>query len=469
MKVLATPLSAGSKALQILLHLNKRLHHVWCGFLKELDLNRNNIITTMKKLQIILAMAAIVLLASCSKKSNEPKAITFEVYEQKAEVKVPLNDPNSFDSEWTATMRLMIDIPIGDSEAEDNVKKGILEIIGRSKLATFYGSPTGNTIKEVASNYVSKYKERLKKPVTEESFYYEPVLIIRCVYQNEGCAVMAVTDGGDRIETSRIFEGVIRLSDGHLLTNDEIANISKEELMSLARKYADASQTEEIKSEGEYNLSIGPDGLLFHPSQYFETEYAIPMSAVETNLTEEAKALMTARSVIDEHSLSSTEPIKGDLALYDLQGPVKQLQIVTSYSTITYTFDANGWLTSEKHEMDGDVLDDKLFYDRTNRDAQGRAKERFRDSDVKELNTFNDAGQLVKQEYWLGDRLERMTINYFDDQGRRYKSNELGTVHATYYYNGTTKYPYSECQYDKYGNYTEQIGEEGKRIITYFE
>ena len=31
-QVLATPLSAGSKALQILLHLNKRLHHVWCGF-----------------------------------------------------------------------------------------------------------------------------------------------------------------------------------------------------------------------------------------------------------------------------------------------------------------------------------------------------------------------------------------------------------------------------------------------------
>ena len=32
MKVLAMPLSAGSKALQILLHLNKRLHHLWCGF-----------------------------------------------------------------------------------------------------------------------------------------------------------------------------------------------------------------------------------------------------------------------------------------------------------------------------------------------------------------------------------------------------------------------------------------------------
>ena len=30
---LTTPLSAGSKALQILLHLNKRLHHAWCDFL----------------------------------------------------------------------------------------------------------------------------------------------------------------------------------------------------------------------------------------------------------------------------------------------------------------------------------------------------------------------------------------------------------------------------------------------------
>ena len=32
MNVLAMPLNAGSKALQILLHLNKRSHHVWCDF-----------------------------------------------------------------------------------------------------------------------------------------------------------------------------------------------------------------------------------------------------------------------------------------------------------------------------------------------------------------------------------------------------------------------------------------------------
>lgn len=35
MKVLAKPLSAGSKALQTLLHLNKRLYHVWCGFFHD--------------------------------------------------------------------------------------------------------------------------------------------------------------------------------------------------------------------------------------------------------------------------------------------------------------------------------------------------------------------------------------------------------------------------------------------------
>lgn len=414
----------------------------------------------MRRIQLFLLMAVGTIFAACNKNGG-PTAMTFEVYEQESEANNLANG-----EERTGTIKLCFDVPVGDEEAQENAVKGILDIIGKSDLAKHYGPPTGNTLKEVADNYVNKYKEIFRQqPSFDESFYYDPTLSVRCVYQNEACVVMEVTEGN----FNKTYEGVIRLSDGHLLTNDEIANISKEELLELAHKYADATQDEKIKSEGEYNLSIGPDGLLFHPSQYFETEYAIPVSAVETNLTEEAKALMTARSVIDEHSLSSTEPIKGDLALYDLQGPVKQLQIITSYSTTTYTFDVNGWLTSEKHEMDGDVLDDKLFYDRTNRDAQGRAIERFRDSDVKELNTFNDAGQLVKQEYWLGDRLERMTINYFDDQGRRYKSNELGTVHATYYFNGTTKYPYSECQYDKHGNYTEQIGEEGKRIITYFE
>lgn len=414
----------------------------------------------MRRIQLFLLMAVGTIFAACNKNGG-PTAMTFEVYEQESEANNLANG-----EERTGTIKLCFDVPVGDEEAQENAVKGILDIIGKSDLAKHYGPPTGNTLKEVADNYVNKYKEIFRQqPSFDESFYYDPTLSVRCVYQNEACVVMEVTEGN----FNKTYEGVIRLSDGHLLTNDEIANISKEELLELAHKYADATQDEKIRIEDDYNLSIGPQGLLFHPSQDCKSEFVIPMSEVESKLTEEAKALMTARSVIDEHSLSSTEPIKGDLALYDLQGPVKQLQIVTSYSTTTYTFDANGWLTSEKHEMDGDVLDDKLFYDRTNRDAQGRAIERFRDSDVKELNTFNDAGQLVKQEYWLGDRLERMTINYFDDQGRRYKSNELGTVHATYYFNGTTKYPYSECQYDKHGNYTEQIGEEGKRIITYFE
>lgn len=414
----------------------------------------------MRRIQLFLLMAVGTIFAACNKNGG-PTAMTFEVYEQESEANNLANG-----EERTGTIKLCFDVPVGDEEAQENAVKGILDIIGKSDLAKHYGPPTGNTLKEVADNYVNKYKEIFRQqPSFDESFYYDPTLSVRCVYQNEACVVMEVTEGN----FNKTYEGVIRLSDGHLLTNDEIANISKEELLELAHKYADATQDEKIRIEDDYNLSIGPQGLLFHPSQDCKSEFVIPMSEVESKLTEEAKALMTARSVIDEHSLSSTEPIKGDLALYDLQGPVKQLQIVTSYSTTTYTFDVNGWLTSEKHEMDGDVLDDKLFYDRTNRDAQGRAIERFRDSDVKELNTFNDAGQLVKQEYWLGDRLERMTINYFDDQGRRYKSNELGTVHATYYFNGTTKYPYSECQYDKHGNYTEQIGEEGKRIITYFE
>ena len=423
----------------------------------------------MKQLQLFLVLATAVLLASCNKKTG-PEAMAFEVYEQKGEVTVPGND-----GEWEQTLLLKIDVPTGDDEAQENVEKAILEIIGKSKVAYYLGAPTGSTIKEVGENYVNtlknNFKERfLQLQKTEKMVSSNLVLTIRCVYQNEACVVMAVTDGGDRVGTDRIFESVIRLSDGHILTNEEIANISEEELLELACKYSDASQEKNVKIEGEYSLSIGPEGLLFHPSQYFETEYAIPISAVEPKLTEEAKALLAAKDVADGQRVQLTEPIKGDLALYDLCGPVKKLVIMNEWGPTTYTFDTEGRLTSETHEMNGKVVDDKMFYARTNRDDKGRGVERFGgDNITKEVNTFNQMGQLVKQEYWLGGRLDRMTVNYYDELGRRYKTNDKVTVHGNLYSNVTSKYNYSGYKYDEHGNWTECLGMDEKRVITYYE
>lgn len=432
----------------------------------------------MKKLQSFVVLAVAVLLAACGKENAEPAPLEFEVYEQKAETTIPYDD-----GEWTETLTLCVDVPLGEGQAQTNAIKGIMEIISKSNLAKTLGAPTGNTLKEVVDNYTKALKSDFKAifdraRAADKYPEGDLNLVIRCTYQNEACVVMCVEDGRIGSEdVSRQYEGVIRLSDGHLLAEDEIANISKEKLMELARKYADEAQDMEIKEDGEYNISLGHQALLFHPNQYSLYEYAIPMEAVEEYLTEEAKALLTANEL---DTIMKVEPAKGDLAMYDVHGPVKELVINhymdgEAYGSTSYGFDTDGRLVSEKDEMGGEVLDDKLFYGRTNRDAQGRGIERFTDDGVaKEINTFDEAGWLVKHEYWLGGRLETRSVNYYDSQGRLYKSNEKRTVHATLYTMSTTKYFDDKCYaYDDHGNWTECLcrksDSEDKRVITYYE
>lgn len=429
----------------------------------------------MKKLQLFSLLAATALVAACSQKEAEPAPIEFEPYEQKVQVTIPDGD-----GEWIESLNLCVDVPVGDGEALANAIKGIMEIISKSNMAKTLGAPTGTTLKEVIDNYAQTlnngFKAIFDKTRAADSYpESELKLVVRCTYQNEACAVMFVADGSDGVtNVSRQYEAVIRLSDGHLMTNDEIANISKEQLMELARKYADEAQDVDIEEDGEYNISLGRQALLFHPDQYYLDEYAIPMEAVSEYLTEEAKALLTAKELPGNKTAQPAEPAKGDLAMYDVHGPVKELQLITDYSKTTYTFDTNGQLIAEKHEMDGNVMDDKLFYDRTNRDAQGRGTERFRESDVKEINTFDEAGRLVKQEYWIGKRLEWRNVNYYDPQGKLYKTNQKATVSSVYYTTITTKFFDDRgFVYDDHGNWTDRLCQKSeydeKRVITYYE
>lgn len=412
-------------------------------------------------------LAAAVLLAACGK---EQGAMEFNVYEQEAQVDIPTET-----GEWQLNISLCVDIPDGDGAAQASAAQGIMEVIASSNVAKMLGTPKGNTLKEVCDNYVSALKNDVAKDFdrlrSTEAFCSNLHLAIRCTYQNEACVVMFVENGANgEYGTSRQYEAVIRLADGHVLTREEIADISKEKLIELALEYADEAQDAEMDVKGEYGVSIGHGALLFSPDQYFWDEYAIPMEAADEYLTDEAKALLTA----EEFKAGVTpEPAKGDLALYDLRGPVRQLQKITKHSTTTYTFDPEGALTSETHEMGGSVLDSEPFYDRTVRDDQGRGVERYRDSDVKELNVFDESGRLIKQEYWVGRRLEWRNVNYYDINGRLYKTNTKGTVSGDQYYTGTTKYFCDRgFAYDKHGNWTEYTCQkplvDEKRVITYY-
>jgi len=395
----------------------------------------------------------------------------FDVYEQEAEVNIPNRD-----GEWEQKLGLCIDIPVGIGAAQENVEKGIMEIIASSNVAKVLGAPEGNTIKEVCDNYLttlkSDFSQKFDEAKSAEGFSSNLYLSIRCTYQNEVCVVMFIMNGeSGETGISRQYESVIRLSDGHPLTKDEIVNVSKDKLKELALEYADEAQDVDMDEDGEYCVSLGHGMLLFSPDQYFMDEYVIPLEAVEEYLTEDTKELLAADEFENETPL---EPARGDLALYDLRGPVKQLQDKTDFSTTIYTFDTEGRLTSEVTEMNGDVMDDEMFYGKTVRDEKGRAVERYRGADVKQLCFYDASGFLAKEEYWVDGRLEWRKVHYYDGNGRLYKTNTKGTVSGSDYYTSTTKY---FCDrgfiYDEYGNWTDMTCQKtwanDRRVITYYD
>jgi hypothetical protein len=431
----------------------------------------------MKELKLFAMLCMAVLLASCGEEKNEPAGMTFETYVKQAEVTIP-NDGD----EWEQHLNLCIDIPKGDGEAEANVTKGILDIIGRSAVANVLGAPAGSTLQEVADNYAKQltpdFKATFDKRMAAEQYFgTDLILQVSCIFQNEACVVLFVRDDGIDFDTSSRREYVVRLSDGHVMTNDEMCTASEEQLLELARKYADESQQlAQIEVEGKYSLSVGAEGLLFHPDQYWLKEYVIPMEGAGPILTEEGKALLTAAPRYP--FAPKAEATKGDLPLYELQGPVRQLKEISEDAVKIYTFDTEGKLVSERYVAESVGMDiDELTYKKTNRDAQGRATERFifpddlTSSRESYTYTYNEAGRLAKALYMLGDHTKAMEAYYYDPQGTLYKNNSLATVSGDVYVSLTEKY--FAYEYDEHGNWTARRStlsdDVSKREISYYE
>ncbi len=424
-----------------------------------------------RAIMALLSLAILLTLSSCTSCIHKvrdllhlkAKPVTFEVYEQKDEVTIPTHD-----GEWTEGINLSFCVPTGDGKTEQNVTKGIIEIISKAAVARALGAPQGNTLKEVADNYVKVLKsdpkaiyERLLS--TEESFSTTICFKIVCTYQNEKCAVFYVVDEGLYYETNHRTEYVVRLSDGHVMTNEEIAKISAADLSELACNFLDEGQNAHIELDGEYTLSLDARGLLFHPDQHYLKEYAIPYEAVEAYLTEEGKELLTAKTFKESEAEQHVEPIKGDLALFELQGQVKKVEIREGDILNTYTFDAEGCLLTERYDIDGMIIEDKLF-ERTERDDQGRGAVRLRQPQVKEANTFDDLGRRKKMIYTIGGKLESVVTYYYGINGQLSVEDCSGL---------TTKY--FNYKVDEHGNWIERQSSSSDdfitvtRTITYYE
>lgn len=401
----------------------------------------------MKRAIYPIVLLATLLVAGCTSTVEAQKAspMAFETYTQKMEAETATGFPVS--------LKLKLDMPVGDGEQQKAVTKGIMELIRQCAINKMLGAPSGNSIKEVGDNYLAAFKRKLAAKAIKRDITMEA----SCIYQNEACVVFYVEDDGIDFDSSRKYEAVIRLSDGHLMTNNEIAKISESELMKLARKYADDSQKGSIDDEGSYSLSVGYGGLLFHPTQYFLNEYVLPMEAVAAYLTEEGKAMLQAAPLLAERPGGANAVIKGDLGHYDLQGPVKSFKIVNGDE---YIFNTNG----QAQTCNGDPILGTM-YEKINRNEQGLATEATVIGNSRNIFTYDANGRPTKKVYRVGNRDEQIDVYYYDSRGVLYKVNSMtlfdnrGPVTCTEKYYG--------FQFDSHGNWTKR--RDAERVITYYE
>lgn len=402
----------------------------------------------MRAIKILMLVTIVVITASCGSANAEqpPVPIEFETYNNSVKESEGSGFPLSLD--------ICIDSPVGDGELQQNVKKGIMELLSQSAISKALGAPQGSTVKEFGDNYAATFKQKAKAGLGRSV-----VIRVSHVYQNEKCVVLYVDDDGVDFESSRKYEVVIRLSDGHLMTNDEIAKISKAQLLDLARKYADESQQKGgIEEEGKYDLSIGDGELLFHPDQHQPTEYAIPMQAVESFLTEDGKAMMAAKPLMAERPIGPEDIVKGDLGLYYLRGPVKSAKDFGSETE--YTFDTSGYLQTYNGMSVKLVL-----YEKITRNDKGLPIECYTASDSKNTFTYNNNGLPVKRVYTVGNRVEQIDTYYYNSQDELIKVNGMLILNENDNTGITEKY--YGFKYDLHGNWIERNG--SKREITYYE
>lgn len=211
---------------------------------------------------------------------------------------------------------VFIDIPKGSGSRQENVEKAIRELISQSKLALEIGAPIDGSLQEVADDYVRRFLER---SATDEDFSGP----IRCDlgveggYQNEASITLHFVDGiygnGGPHET----DYVVRLSDGHVMQQKEMVQISEERLSSILEKYLVEGNAD--LSEGYCLSPVGADSckIIWPIGSHLYGEVIMPLSELEPFMTEEGKTIFKAKPsvvavkdavAVEEETAENDEP-----------------------------------------------------------------------------------------------------------------------------------------------------------------
>lgn len=418
----------------------------------------------MKK-NFLTIMTAVLLMAGLESCKEKAQPIEFEAYE--------IMDGGNY--------MIEIDIPNGDSEKEQNVVKGIREIIAQSKLGKEVGAPSDGTLQQVMEDYHERYnkyaQENAEGPRTPIC-----MLNVKWAFQNEACVTFLVYDGIYFMGDPDYYKSIVRLSDGHVVSQQELVNISIQDAVKLIEKH--------VKDDTPVSTYSLEDGYWFSPSSGDSClvmwavsragfgETTIPLSDMEPYLTEEGKKLFSATALgtpvqdsdTPDEEEEATSPsqnaytVLGELGIFDLHGAVKKCVCNNGYEPLTHGFDENGmWVSKngKKPWNNNDIV---------KRDDLGRIIKMGDPYDEQyETFAYNDDGLITKHvtkdidgytvqiEYFYNEERECIkTISSIDDP-----------------LEGPNKYTntYTILERDSQGNWTKRKTQEGyteTREITYY-
>lgn len=224
---------------------------------------------------MMVAALLVVGLAACGGGDNALKFSTYEARNGEAVITV--------------------DIPQGEGDKQQNISKGILDIIVHSAIAKEVGEPKDGSLKEVADDYSKRMADLLQSgdygPATAD-------LTIEANFLNEVSATFHVYDGVYVNGEPDVYDRVVRLSDGHVMEQDELVNISAEDLQALIEKNLKEEMPVYLE-DGYWVLPAGVDScrVFWLISRADGGEVMIPISEMESFLTPEGKSLFTAKPV----------------------------------------------------------------------------------------------------------------------------------------------------------------------------
>ena len=278
-----------------------------------------------KNFLTVMAVALLVVgLTACSGGDNAFKFSTYEARNGEAVI--------------------TIDIPQGEGEKQQNVSKGILDIMAHSAIAKEAGEPKTGNLKEVADDYSKRMAELLNSgdygPATAD-------LTIEASYLNEASVTFHVYDGVYVNGEPDVYDQVVRLSDGHVMEQSEMVDISAEDLQPLIEKNLKEEMPVYLE-DGYWILPAGTDScrVFWLISRADGGEVKIPISEMESFLTPEGKSMFTAKpteftkssgdeSESGEESAEETESVEegettgaGALSATSIDDPVELTKII---------------------------------------------------------------------------------------------------------------------------------------------